>query len=152
LRGFATGEVINLRFRTAPQSSRTVSRNIVASSTGTASGSFIVPSGGEGGYTVEASGNAGGFASTGFTRVGFGAADPTATPTLEPTHTATTVPTLTATASATPIETATPSEPAPTETATVEFTPTEPPVEEPPTETPATEPTVAPTEEVFSEA
>jgi hypothetical protein len=152
LRGFATGEVINLRFRTAPGSSRTVARNIVASSTGTASGNFIVPSGGEGGYTVEASGNAGGFASTGFTRVGFGAADPTATPILEPTHTTTTVPTLTATASATPIETATPSEPAPTETATVEFTPTEPPVEEPPTETPATEPTVAPTEEVFSEA
>jgi hypothetical protein len=60
LRGFAAGEVINIRFRTAPGSSRTVAKGIVASSTGTAGDALIVPMGGEGGYTVEAWGSAGG--------------------------------------------------------------------------------------------
>ena len=54
MRGFAAGEVITLRFRTAPGSSRTVAKNIVASSTGTASANFLVPSGSVGTYSIEA--------------------------------------------------------------------------------------------------
>jgi hypothetical protein len=96
LRGFAAGEVISLRLRTAPGSSRTVARNIVASSTGTASGTFLVPDGPVGTYAIEAVGNLGGFASAPFTR-SYGPAEelspsPTATPspTSAPTSTPTT--------------------------------------------------------------
>jgi parallel beta helix pectate lyase-like protein len=102
MRGFGAGEVVTLRFRTAPGSSRTVARNIVASSTGTASASFLVPSGSVGKYSIEAVGSLGGFASAPFTRI-FGTAEiPTATPT--------------ATATPSPTATSTPAPPEPTVT------------------------------------
>jgi hypothetical protein len=116
LRGFAAGEVITLRFRTAPGSSRTVARNIVASSTGTASATFVVPTGSVGSYTIEASGSAGGFASAKFTRILGTAEDPTATP------------------SPTVNSTATPPEPAATDRPTMTPSPTETPVQPTPTE------------------
>jgi hypothetical protein len=112
MRGFAAGEVITLRFRTAPGSSRTVAKNIVASSTGTASATFLVPSGSVGTYSIEASGSLGGSASAPFTRI-FGTAElpteaPTATATPAPTATSTTIPpdlTATEEAAATPTST-----------------------------------------------
>ena len=121
IRGFAAGEVITLRFRTAPGSSRTVARNIVASSTGTASATFVVPSGSVGSYTIEASGSAGGFASAKFTRILGTAEDPTATPT------------ATATPSPTATSTATPPEPTATDEPTTTPSPTETPVQPAPT-------------------
>ncbi len=111
MRGFAAGEVITLRFRTAPGSSRTVAKNIIASSTGTASATYLVPSGDVGTYSIEASGNLGGFASAPFTRI-FGTAElPTATPTATatPSPTATsTIPAAEPTATDEPAATATP--------------------------------------------
>jgi hypothetical protein len=118
MRGFAAGEVITLRFRTAPGSSRTVAKNIVASSTGTASATFLVPSGSVGKYSIEAAGTLGGFASAPFTRI-FGTADlPTATPTM--------------TATPSPTATSTPALPEPTATdaPAVSATPTPTPGEE----------------------
>ena len=145
LRGFRAGEVITLRFRTAPQSSRSVATGIVASSTGTASATFIVPKGGEGGYTVEAWGNAGGFATTPFTRLSFksAAATATAAPTFESTNTETATPA--------PAEPAPPKEPAPSETPTAEA-PTATTTPAPPTETtaPVETPTTLPSTEATS--
>jgi parallel beta helix pectate lyase-like protein len=116
MRGFAAGEVITLRFRTAPGSSRTVAKNIVASSSGTASVTFVVPSGSVGTYSIEAAGSLGGFASAPFTRI-FGTAElPTATPT------------ATATPSPTATSTIAPPEPTATEEPAASATPT--PVEE----------------------
>jgi hypothetical protein len=119
LRGFAAGEVITLRFRTAPGSSRTVARNIVASSTGTASATFLVPSGSVGTYSIEASGSAGGFVSARFTRIFGTAEDPTATltATTTPMPTATLAPldpTATAEPTDSPQPTETPDQPSPT--------------------------------------
>jgi hypothetical protein len=119
LRGFAAGEMITLRFRTAPGSSRTVARNIVTSSTGTASATFLVPSGSVGTYSIEANGSAGGFASARFTRILGTAEDPTATPTATPTPTNTSTPmpaesTVTAEPTDSPPPTETPDQPTPT--------------------------------------
>ncbi|HET7056408.1 MAG TPA: right-handed parallel beta-helix repeat-containing protein, partial [Thermomicrobiales bacterium] len=119
LRGFAAGEMITLRFRTAPGSSRTVARNIITSSTGTASATFLVPSGSVGTYSIEANGSAGGFASARFTRILGTAEDPTATPTATPTPTNTSTPmppesTVTAEPTDSPPPTETPDQPSPT--------------------------------------
>ncbi|HRA48553.1 MAG TPA: right-handed parallel beta-helix repeat-containing protein, partial [Thermomicrobiales bacterium] len=93
LRGFGNGEVIRIRFRTAPGSSRTVRSGVVASSTGTATTTFTVPTGPAGTYAIEATGSAAGFASAVFRRI-IGTAE-------EPTFTATATATQTATATAT---------------------------------------------------
>jgi hypothetical protein len=119
-RGFAASEVITLRFRTAPGSSRTVARSIVTSSTGTASGTFVVPDGLVGNYSIEAVGNLGGFATAPFTRI-LGTAEvpsstATVTATASPVPTETPTPTAPETATAAPTEQANPTEPAsPTE-------------------------------------
>jgi hypothetical protein len=117
MRGFAAGEVITLRFRISPSSSRTVAKNIVASSTGTASATFLVPNGSVGKYSIEAAGSLGGFASAPFTRI-FGTAE---LPTATPTATATPSPTVTGTPA--------PPEPTTTEEPAASPTPTPAPVE-----------------------
>jgi hypothetical protein len=100
LRGYAAGEVISIRFRTAPGSSRTVASGIVASSTGTASGTFKVPVGPAGTYSIEGVGNLGGFASAVFRRIIGTASEPSPSPTASPTIT--TVPPDAATATSLP--------------------------------------------------
>jgi hypothetical protein len=150
LRGFAAGEVITLRFRTAPGSSRTVARNIIASSTGTASGAFLVPDGVVGTYSIEAVGSLGGFATAPFTRIHGPAEEPSPSPspTAPPAPTNTAEPSATATASesATPESTA---EPVPSATVTAlpdlpTATPVGPDQTLTPTELPA-EPVLIPT-------
>lgn len=139
LRGYAAGESVTVRFRTAPGSSRTVA-TLVASSTGTASGTFKVPTGPVCSCSVEGTGNAGGFATVKFTRIFGTAENPTATPiaTSSPTETATLEPTATATMPIVePSVTSEPTQPiatveVPTETATPE--PSETPTGEAPTE------------------
>ncbi|MDQ2681963.1 MAG: right-handed parallel beta-helix repeat-containing protein [Chloroflexota bacterium] len=151
LRGYGAGEMVRVRFRTAPGSSRTVV-TLTASSTGTASGTFKVPIGPVCTCSVEGAGEDGGFASVKFTRILGTAEEPTSTPspsataTVEPTETASPEPTETTTAEPTASETAAPIEPTATETAapaTATPEPTETPAEPAPevTEPAEAEPT-----------
>jgi hypothetical protein len=145
LRGFGAGEVIRLRFRTAPGSSRTVASGIVASSTGTASATFQVPSGAVGQFSIEASGSVGGFASAPFTRILGTAEEPTETPTPSPAATPDLSPTATHTPE--PTVTATPSIPDPSATTApteVTETPTASPIEPQPLASPTEPTTISP--------
>ena len=154
-RGFAASEVITLRFRTAPGSSRTVARSIVTSSTGTASGTFVVPDGLVGNYSIEAVGNHGGFATAPFTRILGTAEAPSPSPTASATATATATSSPpvsdTPTPSATATEVAAPTEqPAPTEQSTPTEIPAASPSNEVPIDAAEPEPTATSSPEIGS--
>lgn len=137
LRGFAKGEIINIRV----QGQRRIRATATASSTGSASVLFTVPNGSTTDIIIRAEGSAGNVATARFYRTEIATAEEPApateaTSTPEPTGTPTVAPTETPTAP--PVDAGTPEPPAPTETAI-----TPPP--DAPTDTPsATEPSVDP--------